>query len=507
MKKILYVVAIASLSILGFASCSESFFDTEYTSYLSSDKAAELVKEDPSFLDSYINGEYSWLVRYNISGGGAHDDFGHMSVGLSMDMMGEDISINAHHWFGYDYEHDNHEFNYRRTLADWMTYYTVIDKANEIIDFFSPEEDPTTAAARGYLGQAYALRGFAYYYLIQLYQHPVTSSGAPNLDAKGIPLVYASRDEVDADTQDERSGRNTVAMIYDQIESDLEKAVALLDPSDNQVYVRPAKIYIDKNVAYGLQARFYLLSQQWDKAITAARNAYAGYPLMGEAGLKDGFMHINNSEWMWGFEHSTETQTTYASFFSHISNITGGYGGLAYSAKLVDRRLYDQIPATDYRKVHFNGPEGDASQESAGAKLPYANVKFGWVAGWVMDYVYMRAAEMYLIEAEALAHKGDNSGAANALKTLMANRDPSWNKSSVSVDDVYLQRRIELWGEGFNGYDLKRLNKGIDRNYEGTNHLAGFRIVVPPLARTWIYQIPNREMQENPKITDEDQNE
>ena len=41
MKKFIYIVTIA-LSVFGFASCSEDFFDTEYTTYLSSDKAAKL---------------------------------------------------------------------------------------------------------------------------------------------------------------------------------------------------------------------------------------------------------------------------------------------------------------------------------------------------------------------------------------------------------------------------------------------------------------------------------
>ena len=124
-----------------------------------------------------------------------------------------------------------------------------------------------------------------------------------------------------------------------------------------------------------------------------------------------------------------------------------------------------------------------------------------------MDYVYMRAAEMYLIEAEALAHQGNGTAAAAALSKLMVNRDPSWSASSVTVEDVYQQRRIELWGEGFNGYDLKRLNKGIDRTYEGNNHRAGYILKFADLDKKCIYQIPNREMHVNPKISEEDQNE
>ncbi len=121
-----------------------------------------------------------------------------------------------------------------------------------------------------------------------------------------------------------------------------------------------------------------------------------------------------------------------------------------------------------------------------------------------MDYVYMRAAEMVLIEAEAKAQSGDESGAAETLSVLMANRDPEWNQTSVSVEDVYLQRRIELWGEGFEYFDLKRLNKGINRDYEGSNHRLP--LVVEAGANEWVYKIPVNEIQENPQINPEDNN-
>lgn len=89
----------------------------------------------------------------------------------------------------------------------------------------------------------------------------------------------------------------------------------------------------------------------------------------------------------------------------------------------------------------------------------YTNLKFKKVANWEADYIYMRVSEMILNEAEALAHKGDGAGAAQVLKELMSQRDPSWNMASVTVDDVYQQRRLELWGEGFSLFDHLRLKK------------------------------------------------
>ena len=303
--------------------------------------------------------------------------------------------------------------------------------------------------------------------------------------------------------------RVVAARLYDAkffYDEDLKQPLEAYVEKLGEGYKRPGKNYIDQSVANGLLARYYLLTQKWSEAASAAKAARAGYTQRNNASLHDGFMDVDASDVMWGFNHTSETQTAYASYFSHISNLAPGYAGLNYCAKLIDKRLYDQIADDDYRKTLFNGPAGDASQPTAGAKLPYANLKFGSDGNWTMDYIYMRAAEMVLIEAEALARQGKNAEAATVLKELMSNRQPSWNKTSVTVEDVLLQRRIELWGEGFSYFDLKRNNKGIDRNYEGSNHLAGYLHTIPAFDVRWTYQIPQSEMQENSHIQDSEQN-
>ena len=84
------------------------------------------------------------------------------------------------------------------------------------------------------------------------------------------------------------------------------------------------------------------------------------------------------------------------------------------------------------------------------------------------------------------------------------------NAHIAVVDDkeaIYYNWRVELWGEGFSFFDLKRWNEGIDRTYDGNNHLPGYQLKVAPRAKTWIYQIPMKEMNENKQLTAEDQNE
>ena len=57
-----------------------------------------------------------------------------------------------------------------------------------------------------------------------------------------------------------------------------------------------------------------------------------------------------------------------------------------------------------------------------------------------------------------------------------------------------IQRRIELWGEGFRFYDLKRTDSPLNRN--GANHngsLVGL-YTVPAGDKQWQFLIPQNEI-------------
>lgn len=492
--KILKYMSMGLLT-MALTACGSDFLDRDDLRGLDAEAAATAAGHNP---DVFLNGIWSHLVDMYDSN---HDTFNYMAVIHGCDMMSEDIAMGAEHWFQFDYQLDNRMYNYRRVNMTWSTFYTTISKANEVIGLYP--NGGQTDSEKALLGQALAMRGFSYYYLIQIFRNYMNADGSINMEQKGLPLILTAADEPDETLRTKLKGANTVKVVFDQIEKDLTDAVDMLETSG---YERPSKNYVDASVANGLLARYYLLSQQWEKAATAAKKAYTGYTLMDNVGLHDGFYNLENSEWMWGFDHSTETTTVYASFFSMISNLAPGYAGIGYAPRLIDARLYSQIPDDDYRKTLFNGASGDKTQPTAGSRLPYANVKFGYDGNWTMDYMYMRAAEMYLIEAEALVRLNKGAEAAAALKPLMAKRQPSWNKTDLMLDDVLLQRRIELWGEGFSYFDLKRTNRGIDRTYEGNNHLSAYQLKVPAQDVRWTYQIPRNEMQENDQLTDDDQN-
>lgn len=497
-------VGLAALA-LSFASCSDEYMNGENQRTLEAETAAEIIADDPSFVDSYINGIWSWMSAYAYD----HDIFGVTSIHHATEMMGEDLIMYNGSWFKYDYQLDYRLQQWTRTYYFWSIFYTMINKANEIIDFYPVE--PEDAASRGAYGNALAVRAYSYLYLTQIYCNPTDLEGNVALEAPGVPIVVSSAEGYEQAEIEEFMGRNTVGKVFEIIEGDITKAIEMLEG-----YNRPNKNYIDQSVAQGIAARYYLLAQKWADAEAMAKAARANYPVMaGDAevnGIRDGFMDVNNTEWMWGFDHTTETQTTYASFFSHMSNLAPGYSGLAYTGRGIDVRLYAEMSETDYRKIYwYNDAEGNTQatvvRETAGSLLPLAILKHGWDGTWTMDYLYMRGAEMVLIEAEALVRQQKTSEAATVLAELMAKRDPSWNKAMVTLEEVYTQRRLELIGEGFAYYDLKRLNRGINRDYEGSNHMAGYKLNVPADDVRWTFQIPQKEIQENTHISDKEQND
>lgn len=493
--KIYKYLAIGLLATGLTTSCGSDYLDGKDTSGLNSDQTAKAAENNQ---DAFLNGMWSEMVSAS-----NHDAFGLKSWDIISDNMGQDIAYESLGWFQFDYDFDYRAEQYTRPFTQWNLFYTEISKANEIIALYP---NPETDAQKGFVGQAYAIRGMAYDYLLQIFCTYENSDGTINRDAAGVPIIFTSIDGKSSEEIEAANGRNTVGAVLDEAERNLKIAV-----EDLANYQRPStasgKDYIDQSVANGLLARHYLLAQNWQEAATAAKAARQGYTERDEEGLHDGFMDVTASDVMWGFDESTETQTAYASFFSQMSSLSPGYAGMAdYGVPEIDAQLYNQIPDDDYRKSLFNGPDGDPNATYNGGKRPYTNLKYGYMASWLQDYIYMRSAEMILIEAEADARLGQNAQAANVLKELMVNRQPSWNKTTVTVDDVLLQRRIELWGEGFGFLDLKRCHKGIDRNYSGSNHAAGHRLAFGPDDARWTYQIPRREIQENSHIGQSDQN-
>lgn len=125
-------------------------------------------------------------------------------------------------------------------------------------------------------------------------------------------------------------------------------------------------------------------------------------------------------------------------------------------------------------------------------------------------YPYMRAAEMYLTEAEAAYMNGDMATAKQCLTAVNSKRIPDYacvTDGEDLLDEIRVTRRIELWGEGFNFPDFKRWNLPFSkRKFESNNPNSGncapaYAFSVETSTNNgWRLAIPQQEIDANPGI-------
>ena len=226
---------------------------------------------------------------------------------------------------------------------------------------------------------------------------------------------------------------------------------------------------------------------------------------------------------------------------SNLCSLTGmGYTTAASATdvayRLINKNLWAKIPETDVRKgwwvdedlhspVLDNGLGEDYAYYWANGMFnggtfpskfsPYTNVKFGPDNGTfadtdnAQDWPLMRVEEMKLIEAEALGRDNLATGKQKLEEFVRQYRDPSYTCTAGSldafIDEVWFQRRIELWGEGFALFDILRLKKPIIRqgaNYPINSTFAEIAAEAPIM----IYRIPEAETSVNSAITEADNN-
>lgn len=441
-----------------------------------------------------LNGMYR--SEYEAYGGG-HDGFAQKANDLVSDLMGNDMVVNAqgYNWFAPEYRYTGQQTTTLNSRSDmlWSYYYSLISQANNII----ANVDAATGAQAdkdNIKGQALATRGYAYFYLVNFLQH--TYKG--NESKPGVPLY--------TEPTSEGAPRGTVKQVYDQIVADLTAAEALLTGK-----TRKHISHMNVNTVQGVRARVALQMEDWATAATYANKARQGYSLMSTGQYQQGFSSVSNPEWIWGLQIINDQSTILASFFSHIDVTVYGYAQAGNMQKKITKQLYDQIPQGDVRKAVFRSPGSGTTQNP-----DYNQNKFRVPdpSSWAGDYILMRAAEMYLIEAEALARQAQDGSARTVLETLIKTRYPAYSAAGLSgtalVNEILFQRRVELWGEGFSLLDIKRLKTGLNRPTGAGNHgspnLNPNFFTLPDQDPKFLMKIPQRELDANKAMTAADQN-
>lgn len=514
MKKIFQFASIAALSLATLTGCIK-VIDPQSSS-VTVDQAGDAPGSFDNFVASITNTMAGKFV-YNASSQSPYD-YGYPSFFLMRDVMGQDIVLedSGSEWYTTWYTCGTGLGPlYAVCQYPWTYFYGWIKSCNDVLNLAGAE--PSTDQYYG-VGLAYAMRAMFYMDMARMFAQ---KSYAIDAQAETVPLVLETT-SLDALASNPRA---TNEVMWTQILSDLDQAETYLAD-----YQRADKYEVDLSVVYGLKARAYLTMENWAEAQAYAERAMSGYSMLTTdqyLSRTNGFNTPDgNSSWMFAVRFrsddpcilNNDADSSWGSqMIIEVSPSGCGYAANYGTPKRIDYHLYQSIPESDIRKqCYVDFAIDDMSQDDAVAALSdYSDdpegilitaaatpsgvvggleVKFR-PAGGVHDNQYtaftvsvplMRVEEMMLIQAEAAGMQNESQG-IQLLTSFARQRDPNYEYGTHSHEnygssyatafqnEVWWQRRVELWGEGFSTYDIKRLDKGIIRSYAGTNHPQGYR--------------------------------
>ncbi|MCI7400199.1 MAG: RagB/SusD family nutrient uptake outer membrane protein [Prevotella sp.] len=524
----IYKISTMVLGGLMLASCSDIDEQIYSGGAFSKEQSQDIVNAIPTRVEATFNGMFTfmgnpaqnWGTRFSSA---RADDFGFIMMALSQDFEGADMigADNGYNWFSAACEYSSRTPSYANPYIRYVTPYTLIGMVKDILATIP--EDTEDASLINMKAQAKTLRAYSYLSLAPYFQGSYETS-------KDKPCVPVLSDSVDVTN----NPRATVEQVYNVIVDDLTWAIDHLDET------RSSKAYVNANVAYGLRARAYLAMGKGAEAAADAEKAMQGYEPASIAEVSvPTFCDMEEHNWIWAID-ITDDQANYFGYGtapSWLSAFCGdGYGAACGTTAMINKLLWDKIPATDVRKgwwidenlhspnwadLTWGTAKGDEIANLVlddGSKVelpPYTNIKFGMKSGVGStlnnnDWPLMRVEEMILIQAEGYAISGNEAKAKEILTNFVKTyRDPSYTIPSGRTlrDEIWFQRRVELWGEGFAVSDARRLNKPIVRFHgpNTTNYADAFQFNIAADDGWLNMRFPQSEMDNNRAIVDNEE--
>lgn len=498
--KTLFVIAMSVLTV----SCGSDFLEETPTENISRDDVGKTGEIYAGVLAGTLSGISNAMFTTGTGGTTTHEDFGQKGFDIYLDFLSGDLALSANNYNRYglfvQFQTTNDYTQTTGNYTAWRYYYRVIGYTNNIIDAVGGNDATITDANKVTMGQAKAMRAYAYFYLTQLYIPEYTPS------SKILPLYIDSKGEALAQSETQE--------VYAQMVDDLTQAITLLDG-----YQRGELYEINQDIAKTLLAYVYSAMGGSTNNIMARDLAdeviaQSGLPITTKEETVGGFNRIeNNPSWLWGIDITTDAGLDLISWWGQMDVYTYSYQW-AGDKKSIDENLYNAINDNDIRKMQFATPADIADPVnqlvSTDVLIPFkkfynGNRVRGGQRNIEDDYVFMRIDELYMLSAELSAREGFETEAKNRLKEVLAQRfdDPADYAYVDGLtgqdlqDEIYLQTRIEFFGEGKSFLALKR-NKGTVTR--GPNHVYFAGDSWPYNDDILTFEVPLSEVQNNPFI-------
>ena len=324
------------------------------------------------------------------------------------------------------------------TKFPYAALYNCIFYANVIINEASGKLE-ASAEKDQLIGEAYALRAFAYFDLVNLFgkQYDATTASSD----KGVPLAL----EIDLE---QAYVPQSIAVIYAQIHSDKDAAKNLLN-KDTQA--TGLNYRFSKAALYAMESRVYLYQKQWAQALQAAEKGLA---------INNALVDLNTTPIL---PNNFDTKESIMALENTFEN---KLRRSAYAAPTLTD-AYDKT--NDLRFKLYYQVSGSKFTFKKGGELNQKNT--------------FRTSELYLTKAEASAQLNDLATARtttlNFIKTRynttgfaqLSTKISAMNQTEL-LEFIYQERQREFAIEGQRWYDLRRTTqKQIEHTLSGKTYI------------------------------------
>lgn len=462
MKKSILKYAFICLSAGVITSCSNDFIETEF--YQSIEQRPLVSIEE---LESTVRGQYNAMRSASYYG----CDFPMIAEIRSDNMFSNNAS-------GYYNTVSNYSMlsNDAYASGPYTQMYRTVALANLVINNVSPtpltwksSTDPVAISNKeNYIkGQSYAARALAFFDALRLYGQEY----AGGTTGVVIPTKY---------NPEALQPRASVAQTRTQIEADFDKAISLMIPSlDN---------YTDKTVLNSLavktlMSRYYLYKGDYSRVRQLVNEVVAAnkYSVIGRGDYANSFK-------------STSAQN---SMFELAIGTLGDLGTTSTSYKLlVAPNGYGNMKVLPALRLLYN------TNDIRLAGITTGFVLNGKYVNTFDNIKLVRYEEVLLNGAEAELNGGDPAKALTYYNTILQNRILNYTPAvSVTLNDIYNEKKKEFVGEGHGMFDLLRRGQPItQRNTAGaavTVRNIGNNLLAFPIPRAEI-NVPGTPVTQNP---------
>jgi starch-binding outer membrane protein, SusD/RagB family len=329
----------------------------------------------------------------------------------------------------------------------WTPIYNYIFITNSAIEGLTNTVSLTGDVKQQLLGEAYFMRAFFYFYLVNLFGD--------------VPLVISTDYKPNS-----LLGRSSKSEVYLKIIEDLTVAKNLLSGDylngllkNYSSSAAAERLRPTKWAASALLSRVYLYNGDYANAEIESSIVISQSSLFTLSSLNMVFLK-NSKETIWQLQPVNTGSNTEESKTFILSAATPPTT-TAIRPVHISSQLINSFESGDQRKNTWTGSYSTTSNPIVTYYFPY---KYKNNTASVTEYlVVLRLAELFLIRAEARAQQNNLSGAKDDLNLIRARAQllPTTANDKVSIVDAIMhERQVELFTEwGYRWLDLKRTDK------------------------------------------------